>query len=208
MDLDKINIQGMLDKFKHTRDGLDKTFRDIFASDDKTETDDDDIFGTTEPEEDDFPEPPIEPEQPSKPDKVPEPVYTKPAEQTENSDFGDVITRLDKLSEKLDAPDTAAEYIEEIQTEIGRVIRLTENVTSKVNNLNEKIASLNTSLAGVSKLNDSIFDLKNSQMNTKNTLAELEGAFYGLKKKMKMGVMLISILTTIIAVLEILNLLS
>lgn len=82
------------------------------------------------------------------------------------------------------------------------------SIITKLNVAEKKTEKLVNSLSGVSKLNDSIFDLKNSQMNTKNTVGDLEAAFYTLKRKMTTGIILISIISAVIAVLEIINLLS
>ena len=45
-------------------------------------------------------------------------------------------------------------------------------------------------------------------MNTKNSLADLEAAFAKLKKKMTASITIISAPTAVIAILEIINLLS
>ena len=109
--------------------------------------------------------------------------------------------------------------VDDIKAELAAIRRLIESsdtqttdsfnsVTAKLNNSEKKADKLAASLAGVSKLNDSIFDLKNSQMNMRNTLGDLEESFYSLKRKMTTGVLLISIIAAVIAVLEIINLLS
>lgn len=82
------------------------------------------------------------------------------------------------------------------------------SIKSKLGATEKKLESVSNSLSGISKLGDSIFDLKNSQMNTKNSLGELETAFYKLKRKMTSSITIISILAAIIAALEIINLLS
>lgn len=126
----------------------------------------------------------------------------------------------EKLSASLDTLQSGIETsIDEIKAELTAIHKLVENadldthdsfnsVTAKLNNSEKKAEKLINSLSGVSKLNDSIFDLKNSQMNMRNTLADLEESFYSLKRKMTTGVLLISIIAAIIAVLEIINLLS
>lgn len=126
----------------------------------------------------------------------------------------------EKLSASLVTMQSGLEAsIDEIKAELAAIHKLIENadldshdsfnsVTAKLNNSEKKAEKLISSLSGVSKLNDSIFDLKNSQANMRNTLGDLEESFYRLKRKMTTGVLLISIIAAIIAVLEIINLLS
>lgn len=102
--------------------------------------------------------------------------------------------------------------IENLKQTINRTDLLTSEINdtlvARLNNTDSKLNSISNSLAGIAKLNDSIFDLKNSQMNTKNSIGDLEANFYKLKRKMTTGVLLISIITAVIAILEIINLLS
>ena len=85
---------------------------------------------------------------------------------------------------------------------------LSENLESSILDINKKLGEISSTISGVNRINDSIFDLKNSQINTKNFLGDLEAAFKNLKKKTTFGITILSIISAIIAVLEILNLLS
>ena len=85
---------------------------------------------------------------------------------------------------------------------------LSENLETAVLDINKRLGEISSSLTGVNRINDSIFDLKNSQMNTKNILGDLEASFKSLKKKMTAGVAILSVISAIIAVLEVINLLS
>ncbi|MBQ3427282.1 MAG: hypothetical protein IJH37_09085 [Clostridia bacterium] len=126
----------------------------------------------------------------------------------------------EKLSASIDTLQTGIETsIDEIKSELAAIHKLVENadvdthdsfnsVTAKLNNSEKRAEKLINSLSGVSKLNDSIFDLKNSQMNMRNTLADLEESFYSLKRKMTTGILIISVIAAVIAILEIINLLS
>ncbi|MGN1115425.1 MAG: hypothetical protein ACI4TH_02515 [Candidatus Ornithomonoglobus sp.] len=218
MDLDKLNIQGMLDKFKQTKDGLDRTFRDIFAPEDpKTESaseapdtasDDDTVI----PDEAEATPPAAEPEDVF-PDAEPESADDNIIRsETAPPNLTAVEEKLNTIEYQLDKIDEAISMLKadtvDASNETARIIRIVENISGKVNRTGERLTDLNNSLAGVSKLNDSIFDLKNSQMNTKNSLGELQSAFFKLKKKMTASVTIISILAAVIAVLEVLNLLS
>ncbi len=82
----------------------------------------------------------------------------------------------------------------DIKHEMSELRAMTENIRDAVN--------------GVSKLNDSVFDMKNSQQNTKNALNELQTAFARLKKKTVTGIVVLSIIGFIVAALEVINLLA
>lgn len=215
MDLDKLNIQGMLDKFKQTKEGLDRTFRDIFAAEERTE---DPKAKAEDAAAEDEPVIPEEAEAAPLSAEAEEVIYSAEPESTDSNiaepeavlpDLAVIEEKLNTLEYQLDKIDEAIGTLKtDSSNETARVIRIVENVSGKANRIGEKLTDLTNSLASVSKLNDSIFDLKNSQMNTKNSLGDLQSAFFRLKKKMTMGVTIISILTAVIAVLEVLNLLS
>ena len=85
---------------------------------------------------------------------------------------------------------------------------LSYNLESSIMDSNKKLGDISSLLSGVNKINDSIFDLKNSQVNTKNFLGDLEASFRNLKKKMTAGITILSVISAIVAVLEVINLLS
>lgn len=82
------------------------------------------------------------------------------------------------------------------------------NINAKLNAQDERLSDISASLGSVSKLNDSIFDLKNHQMNSRNSMDALEKSFSVLRKKTIAGITVISILSAVLIVLEVLNLLS
>ena len=218
MDLDKLNIREMLDKFKQTKDGFDRTFRDIFSSDDPEEDDVQDTPDTASDTVSDFEDESVAasaaPEEEEQSDEhEPENTDDNTAiPRAEQPDLKAVEDKLNSLNEQLDKIDEAISMLKtdsaNASNEAARIIRIAENISGKVNRTADRLTELNNSLAGVSKLNDSIFDLKNSQMNTKNSLGELQSAFFKLKKKMTAGVTIITVLAAVIAVLEVINLLS
>lgn len=214
MDLDKLNIQGMLDKFKQTKSGFDQTFRNIFTSEDDSAVSEDDVREADKAA--DTPENTDEEIGISETEIIPDAHEEKPQDNPiapaaacyndELSEkLGAAMAQIDSLNEALKL---IKEDIESSMEECVRSRRVSENVNGKLNSVSDKISELSNSLAGISKLKDSIFDLKNSQMNTKNSIGALQSGFFKLKKKMTTGITIISILTTIIAILEILNLLS
>lgn len=96
----------------------------------------------------------------------------------------------------------------EISDEIKSLRSSTDNLEGHIVVIERKLSEISNAVSGVNKINDSIFDLKNSQINTRNSINELELAFRRMKKKMVSGITVISIITAIVAILEILNLIS
>ena len=82
------------------------------------------------------------------------------------------------------------------------------NLVSMINDVDRKMTDISGSVSGVNKINDSIFDLKNAQINTKNSLNDLELSFRKLKKKTTAGIITLSIISFVVAVLEVINILS
>ncbi len=101
--------------------------------------------------------------------------------------------------------DNAVKTTEKTNTSLAT---LSDNLEASILDINKKLSEITTSISGVNRINDSIFDLKNSQINTKNFLGDLEAAFKNLKKKMTAGITILSVITAVIAILEVLNLLS
>lgn len=112
-----------------------------------------------------------------------------------NDDISSLTQNVDKVSaesEKINAS----------------ITELSDNLESAIMDINKKLTDISSSISGVNRINDSIFDLKNSQINTKNVLGDLEASFMTLKKKMTAGVTILSIISVIVVVLEVINLLS
>lgn len=110
--------------------------------------------------------------------------------------------KLDSVLEKLgmiDAQDR--DYMKDHERNYSDIRRSFEDVTSGIADLKQTVNSF-------SKLNDSLFDMKNTQLNTKNAVADLETGFKRLKKKCVLGVTVLSVLSAITIVLEIVLMLS
>lgn len=122
--------------------------------------------------------------------------------RSSNEDTGVQSEKLDDISRRLSTIKNMLEKQSDAAT------KSVVNINAKLNAQDERLTDISSSLGSVSKLNDSVFDLKNTQMNTRNSIDELENSFRRLKKKMTAGVTLISILSAVLIVLEVLNLLS
>ncbi len=126
-----------------------------------------------------------------------------------NDKIGNVSDDISQLLNKIDALNEKLNTIE--RTGIankGEQLNAFGNITSEMRAVGNEISEIKQSVASVSRLNDSIFDLKNTQLNTKNAIAELETGIRRLKKKCVLGVTVLSILSAIVIGLEIILMLS
>ena len=148
--------------------------------------------------------------------------------QTRKFDMKDALNRVKQNTEsiknsvadiltddEIDAPETRVydkstlnSDLSDISDEIKALRQSNENLEGHLSAIERKLAEISNAVSGVNKINDSIFDLKNSQINTRNSINELEISFKKMKKKMISGITVISVITAIVAVLEIINLLS
>jgi chromosome segregation ATPase len=122
--------------------------------------------------------------------------------QNISSEIESIAKSVDELSQKM----TAME-VKDTQR-MGDHERNYSDIKRSVNEMGANVSDIKQALNSVSKLNDSVFDLKNSQMNTKKILSDLGTSFTRLKKKCVLGVTVLSILSAIIIVLEIVLMLS
>lgn len=148
--------------------------------------------------------------------------------QTRKFDMKDALNRVKKNTETIknsvaelisedntDIPETKTydkkalnSDLNDISEEVKALRTSNENLEGHIVAIERKLSEISNAVSGVNKINDSIFDLKNSQINTRNSINELEVSFRKMKKKMISGITVISIITAIVAVLEIINLLS
>ena len=116
--------------------------------------------------------------------------------------IGSLSLKLDDLAKQLEA---LSEKISDSKNEKDTSLM---DMTDEIKAIGMGISDVRQSVGSVSRLNDSVFDLKNTQLNTKNAVANLETAFTRLKKKCVLGITVMSILSAIIIGLEILLMLS
>lgn len=144
--------------------------------------------------------------------------------------LGDVKEGLTSITERFNATDLKVDELAEKISEVSgkadaiaeklQLIEISDMENGKeqaqnyaeirhtIGGMVDDIVEIKQTVVSVSKLNDSIFDLKNAQINTKNSIAELETGFIKLKRKCIASVTILSILSAIIIALEILQLLS
>ena len=122
--------------------------------------------------------------------------------QNVSDDVSALSEKLKAISEKLNVAEMQArERMNEHGLNYSEIKEAVETVGNGVSEIKQAVNS-------VSKLNDSVFDLKNTQLNTKNAVSDLETAFARLKKKCVLGVTVLSILSAIVIALEIVLMLS
>ncbi len=142
------------------------------------------------------------------------------------SDFKEGIT---SITERFDATD---EKISDITEKLNGVTESVGNIAEKIGDISiqnmdnareraaneadikhsvgtitDDTAEIKQAVMNISKLSDSVFDLKNAQVNTKNSLAEMELAFVKLKRKCIAGITILSIIGLITVALEVLQIL-
>lgn len=116
--------------------------------------------------------------------------------------FGTLSDKIGEIAEKLQAGEISDMEYKRESAQNNADLRYS------ISEIGDGITEIKQAVVGVSKLNDSIFELKNAQINTKNSVAELEAGFAKLKKKCVAGVTILSILSAIIIALEVFQLIS
>lgn len=123
--------------------------------------------------------------------------------------FDDLVSNIDSIKNMISEIEKSVQGVE-IQTSdsVAHISSESADIKHEIIELKNMTEQIRDIVNGVSKLNDSIFDMKNSQQNTKATLVDLQIAFNRLKKKTVAGVTLISIIVFIIMILQVINLLA
>ena len=119
-----------------------------------------------------------------------------------SSDIENAISKLDTVSSKLG--DIEVKQIENRNSYDRNVNDMRVSMSCLIND----IAEMGQNTGSIAKLSDAVFDLKNTQANTKKAIADVEERVIALRKKVTAGVTLISVLAVIMIALEIINLLS
>ena len=228
---DTINLQGVIDKFKEKagefssaakkfKEDLSSQFEDLKAAASKSSAE------KAEPQKETEAEPIVETAEPAPAEEAhEEPIITKvietpPSRSIDIDGFREGMTAvaegLSAVDKKLDAVDARiAELSDKLRTvelqgmESGKeASRGFDDLRQSTGSIEESIGDMKQETAGISKLTDSVFDLKNTQVNTKNTLSELEMSFVRLKKKCIVGIVILSLLGAVAIGLQIVQLLS
>lgn len=123
-----------------------------------------------------------------------------------------INNNVEKIEEKIIALSYRDQDLDELKNDLKKHINSNSSSTAAINGkmsaVDDKLNEISNSLSGIAKLNDSIFDLKNAQMNSKNSLEELTSAFMILKKKCTAGVTILGIVSALVLIMEVINLLS
>lgn len=226
-----INLQSVIERFKKTAGGIEsgaKKLRDTVVTkmdEYKAKKENNAAMKTEkkmEAENDEEETPKVEVKE-----KIKE-VIKETAEKA--VDFKDGIVSITELSGKIESVE---EKILSVENETSAISAKMDEIADKLKTIegqermrmgdNEKnhtdmkralneimtnVADIRQSVNSVSRLNDSVFDLKNAQMNTKKVLTDVTASFVKLKKKCVLGITVLSILSAIIIVLEIMLMLS
>lgn len=201
-----INIQSVIDKFKKTAGGIEsgaKKIKDSVVS--KM-----DALKAKKEDEEDITEQADKQQTADEVKAGAESVSEVPVKidnvETKLQNLCDEVSNLSvkmkDISSMLDVIEVQSQQrMKEHDLNCADIKQAVEEMGSGVNEIRQAVNS-------VSKLNDSLFDLKNTQLNTKKALSDLETSFVRLKKKCVLGVTVLSILSAIVIVLEIILMLS
>ncbi len=137
----------------------------------------------------------------------------KPAEEMQeeqrNTESAVSEINIDKLCEMADE---LSKKLDELSAKESHRMcdheRNYSDIKRSVNEISTNVADVKQITGSITKLNDSMFDLKNTQLNTKKVISDLITSFTRLKKKCVLGVTVLSILSAIIIVLQIVLMLS
>ena len=194
-----INIQSVIDKFKKKAGDIEngaRKFKDTVVSKVDEFKAKKEAENTTEAEN--------EKEEKKKDNSFEKVVKTAEESKIQNvsEDIDGLKSKIKDISEKLNIIDVQDnERMKEHKDNYSEIKNSVDEIAKSVSEVKQAFNS-------ISKLNDSVFDLKNTQLNTKNTISELESSFVKLKKKCVLGVTVLSILSAIVIVLEVVLMLS
>ncbi len=196
-DTKKINLQGVIEKFRKTAGEIKDVSKKITA---EAINKIDDFKKSREVYEAD--------------EEIPEEEIVFDEDSEEESDntsdalYDSLKLTADKAEEILAEAKKLSEKLDNIDINNRDFARSAEDIKHKTDSVYGGVEEIRKAVSGITKLNDSIFDLKNAQLNSKNSLEELESGFLSLKKKCVWGVTIVSILTLISIVMEVIILLS
>ena len=114
----------------------------------------------------------------------------------------DLTDKIDKMASKLNEIE-----VKPIEAKSDMDINI-KDIGTRLDTLTAEVSDVHQSVTLVSKLNDRMFEIKNAQQNMKKDFEDLETAITTLKKKQVTTATVMSLLSIVIIVLEIVNLLS
>ncbi len=120
-----------------------------------------------------------------------------------------IMSAPSELTDKLNAMESKLGDIEikQIEAKSDTDIYL-KDITGRIDTLTDDVSDVRQGMTLVSKLNDRMFEIKNAQQNIKKDFEALEAGVAALKKKQLATATVMSLLSVVIIVLEIVNLLS
>jgi len=137
------------------------------------------------------------------------------ADESENPDFmpkmymsatddklHSISSSLERLTNIVENNDIRKEHT------LDKVLGELSSIASQLAELKVAQDKLRNSISEFSKFGDNVFDLKNTLQSTKNSMINLETGFGRLKKKFISCITLLSVLSFLIIILQILNLFS
>lgn len=130
-------------------------------------------------------------------------------DNAENAQLKELESRLSDVSDGLENIKRRFQAMQQsVELGMNSNINRIELLNKSVETLKAQTGEIAQTVSGVTKLSDSVFDLKNSQVNTKNSIEALSSAVKSMKKKLTLGAAVFSVIAVVIAILQIITLLS
>ncbi len=113
-----------------------------------------------------------------------------------------IMTSIERLTNIVENNDIRREHtLDKVLNELG-------NLKQEIEEVKKEQLKIQNNVSPITKVSDSVFDIKNTQQVTKNSITTLEASFNRMKNKYIACITLLSILSFIIIALQVINLLS
>ncbi len=113
-----------------------------------------------------------------------------------------IMTSIERLTNIVENNDIRREHT------LDKVLNELAGLKQEIEEVKKEQQKIQNNVSPITKVSDSVFDIKNTQQATKNSITTLEAAFNRMKNKYIACITLLSILSFIIIALQVINLLS
>lgn len=91
---------------------------------------------------------------------------------------------------------------------LDKVLAELSNISSEIDQIKISQEKMQNSISDLAKVSDSVFDLKNAQQGMRTSMQNMEAGVTNLKKKIVSAMTLLSVLSFLVVIMQILNLFS
>ncbi len=123
-------------------------------------------------------------------------------QNTDDDKIFTIMTSIERLTNIVENNDIRREHT------LDKVLNELSNLKQEIEEVKKEQLKIQNNVSPITKVSDSVFDIKNTQQTTKNSITNLEASFNRMKNKYIACITLLSVLSFIIIALQVLNLLS